>query len=71
MTHAVPGCELGLRLGDGIVPHTREFLAAADSEEGYRVMMDGARVMALSALDLLQSPDLLGKAREEFESGSR
>jgi amidohydrolase len=68
VTRAVPACELGIRLGDGLVPHTREFLNASNSEEGYRVMMLGAKVMAMSALDLLQSSDLLKKAKEEFQT---
>ncbi|RJQ51135.1 MAG: M20 family peptidase [Nitrospiraceae bacterium] len=68
VTRTVPACELGLRLGNGIVPHTREFLRASNSEEGFRVMMQGAKVMALSALELLSSPDLLLKAKKEFNS---
>jgi len=66
VTRAVPACELGIRLGKGLVPHTREFLNASNSEEGYRVMMLGAKVMAMSTIDLLQSSDLLKKAEEEF-----
>ena len=69
VTRAVPGCELAIRLGDGIVPHTQEFLAAANSEEGRAVMVAGAKVMALSAIDLLLSPHLLAVAKKEFESG--
>ncbi|MBI5410258.1 MAG: M20 family metallopeptidase [Nitrospirae bacterium] len=67
VTRVVPACELGLRLGNGIVPHTREFLHAANSEEGFKVMMQGAKVLALSALDLLYSDGLLEKAKKEFE----
>lgn len=66
VTRAVPGCELGIRLGKGIVPHSREFLSISNSDEGYRVMMLGAKVMAMSAFDLLSSPDLLMKVKKEF-----
>jgi hypothetical protein len=34
-------------------------------------MMVGAKVMAMSALDLLQSPDLLERTKEEFRKVSR
>lgn len=64
----VPACELAIRLGHGIVPHTNEFLNASNSEEGYNVMILGAKVMAMSALDLLKSPELLERAKEEFRT---
>jgi amidohydrolase len=64
----VPACELAIRLGNGIVPHTKEFLNASSSEEGYNVMILGAKVMAMSAIDLLQSPDLLERAKEELRT---
>jgi amidohydrolase len=67
----VPACELAIRLGNGIVPHTKEFLNASNSEEGYNVMTLGAKVMAMSAIDLLQSPDLLERAKEELRAVSR
>ena len=67
----VPACELAIRLGSGIVPHTKEFLNASNSEEGYNVMILGANVMAMSVIDLLQSPDLLERAKEEFRAVSR
>ena len=64
----VPACELAIRLGNRIAPHTKEFLNASNSEEGYRVMILGAKVMAMSVIDLLQSPDLLDRAKEEFRN---
>ena len=67
----MPACELSIRLGNGITPHTKEFLNASNSEEGYNVMILGAKVMAMSAIDLLQSPDLLERAKEEFRAVSR
>ena len=66
VTRVVPACELALHLGNGIVPHTREFLQASNSEAGYKVMILGAKVMAMSAIDLFQSPILLDKAKENF-----
>ncbi len=71
VSRVVPSCELAIRLGKGIFPHTREFLQASNSEEGFHVMMLGAEVMAMSAMDLLVSPDILEKARAEFLAGER
>lgn len=67
VSQVVPACELGIRLGQGIVPHTREFLDAANSKEGYEVMMLGAKVMAMSTIDLLHTPSLLKRAKDEFK----
>lgn len=71
VTRFLPGCELGLRLGEGIIPHTREFAKAAGSDEGYEAMLTGAKVLAASAVDLLLSPELLKGAREEFDSAGQ
>ncbi len=68
VTRAVPACELGLRLGNRIVPHTKEFTALSNSKEGYNVMMLGAKIMAASAFDLLNSTVLLKKAKKEFRT---
>jgi amidohydrolase len=67
VSRVVPACELSIRLGNGIVPHTREFLDASNSEEGYEVMMLSAKVLATSTIDLLCNPDLLKRAKREFE----
>lgn len=68
VSRIVPSCDLSIRLGDGIVPHSREFLDAADSEMGYEVMMLGAKVLAMSTVDLLNCPELLKKAKAEFDA---
>ncbi len=67
VSRVVPTSELGIRLGHGIVPHTREFLQAAGSKKGYEVMILGAKILAMSAVDFFQSPELLKKAAEEFK----
>ena len=66
VSRTLPACELGLRLGNGIVPHTREFLMASNSTEGFEVMILGAKILAFSVIDLLFSSDLLKKAKDEF-----
>ncbi len=69
VSRVVPSCDLSIRLGEGIVPHTREFLEAANSDMGYEVMVQGAKVMAMSTIDLLSCPELLKKAGAEFGAG--
>ncbi len=71
VTQVVPACELAIRLGNGIVPHTREFLEASNSEEGYELICIAAKVLAMSTIDLINDPDLLKKAKLEFEKTSK
>ena len=40
---------------------------AAKSEQGLNGMVIGGKALALTALDLLDEPDLLKQARSEFE----
>lgn len=46
--------------------HTREFAACAASEEGHRGLMDAARAMAMTAIDVLIDADLRRRMKEEF-----
>lgn len=48
--------------------HSPEFAAAAISAEGVRGLIDGARAMAMTAVDLMAQPRLIAKIREEFLS---
>jgi len=46
--------------------HTREFAACAASEEGHRGLLDAAKAMAMTAIDVLTDPDLRQRMQEEF-----
>jgi amidohydrolase len=48
--------------------HSLEFAAAAISPEGARGLIDGAKAMAMTAVDLMAQPRSLAKVREEFLS---
>lgn len=48
--------------------HSPEFAAAAISAEGVRGLIDGAKAMAMTAVDLMAQPRLIAKIREEFLS---
>ncbi len=50
----------------GVLIHTPQFAAAAATDEALRRMLDAARAMAMTAVDLLASPENLEKAWEEF-----
>lgn len=46
--------------------HTPEFAGAAASEDGHRGLLDAAKAMAMTVLDLLGDRDILAKTKEEF-----
>jgi metal-dependent amidase/aminoacylase/carboxypeptidase family protein len=46
--------------------HSSEFAAAAVSEEGNRGLLDGAKALTMTAIDLLTDKDLVRKIKEEF-----
>ncbi|MDO8672396.1 MAG: M20 family metallopeptidase [Dehalococcoidia bacterium] len=49
-----------------VVVHSPDFAAAAASEEGQCGLIDAAKAMAMTAVDLLASPSLLASVKEEF-----
>jgi amidohydrolase len=54
---------------NGAAPHTPEFAEAAASETGMKGMLDAAKSMAMTVIDLLASPDKLKEAQKEFGTG--
>ncbi len=50
----------------GISGHTPEFAAAAASDWGNQALLQSAKAMAMTAVDLLTRPDLLDQARADF-----
>ncbi|OXM17059.1 M20 family metallopeptidase [Paenibacillus herberti] len=55
---------------DKLYLHTVEFRDAAMQEEALEAMLLGARLLALTAYEVLANPDLYQRIREEFENGS-
>jgi amidohydrolase len=49
--------------------HTEEFREYAASEEGHRALLDAAKALAMTCVDLLADPDILRQAWEEFRGG--
>jgi amidohydrolase len=56
---------------DGVPGHSREFAEWARSPIARAGMVAGAKALALTAVDLLASPEALVGARQDFERGDR
>jgi hypothetical protein len=51
--------------------HNPEFRKWAGSEMGDAAAIDGAKALAMTALDFFDDPDLRQRARDAFDLGSR
>lgn len=51
----------------GIKPHTAEFEQAAGTERAHQMILDSAKALAMTAIDLLSDPALLEHARSELQ----
>lgn len=51
--------------------HTRQFVLAAASERGISGMLDAAKALAMTVVDLVSSPETLSKVKKEFEQGTQ
>ncbi len=49
-----------------VISHSPEFAEAAASEEGNRGLLDGAKALAMTVVDLVAQPGLMDRIREEF-----
>jgi len=50
-----------------LIIHTVESAAAAASETGHKTMLDGAKAMAMTTVDLMLRPDSLTAAKRELD----
>ena len=50
----------------GVLIHTPEFAAAAASKAGHEGLMDAAKAMAMTVVDILGQPGILDKIKQEF-----
>jgi hypothetical protein len=53
-----------------VVAHSPEFAEAAASEAGNRGLIDGAKAMAMTVVDLIAQPEVMKKVKEEFSAGT-
>ena len=52
-----------------VANHSPEFAAAAVSEAGIRGLLDAAKALAMTAVDLLANPEMVVRVKEEFRRG--
>ncbi len=53
----------------GISIHSPQFASAAASEAGIRGMLDAAKALAMTVVDLVAKPEMLTKVKEGFKKG--
>jgi amidohydrolase len=67
VSYAVPSIHPMLQVAPpGISIHSADFTSHAGAEEGDRAVLDGAKAMAMTVIDVWTDPDLLAAARQEF-----
>jgi amidohydrolase len=67
ISHLVPSIHPYLAIApETVAGHTLEFREYCISESGKSAMLDAAKVLAMTAVDLLTQPDMLLKAKEEL-----
>lgn len=64
----VPTIHPWIAISSGIMNHQPEFTAIAASEAGMRGLIDGAKAMAMTVVDLLSYPDVRARIKEEFQA---
>ncbi|HET9489528.1 MAG TPA: M20 family metallopeptidase [Methylomirabilota bacterium] len=70
LSHAVPTIHPYVRISpDGVPGHSREFAEWARSPMARAGILVGAKALAMTALDLLASPDALRQAKDDFARG--
>jgi len=67
VSHVVPAIHPYLSIGPSDMPgHSTAFAEAADSPKGHDAMLAAAKILAMTAVDLIHNPDLLSAIKEEF-----
>jgi amidohydrolase len=50
-----------------VIAHSPEFAQAAASEAGIKGMLDSAKALAMTIVDLVSSPEIVARVKQEFE----
>ena len=67
VSYVVPAIHPMYGIGDGTqVNHTREFTSAAGTPEAYHNTLNAAKAIAMTAVDLYTTPELVQQAKEAF-----
>jgi len=69
VSHVVPALHSYITIApDEVAGHSPEFRAAAVSPEGHAGLLDAAKALAMTAIDLFSNPDLVDAAWEEHRA---
>jgi len=50
----------------GVLLHSADFALAAASEAGHQGLLDAAKALTMTVVDILSEPQVLAKVKEEF-----
>ena len=71
VSQIVPGIHPTIAVApEEVVIHSPEFAEAAASEAGIKGMLDAAKALAMTVVDLIASPETVTKVKEEFDQAS-
>jgi metal-dependent amidase/aminoacylase/carboxypeptidase family protein len=71
VSHIIPAIHPYLAIAPvNVVGHTLEFKQYCISEAGKSAMLDAAKAMAMTVVDLIAEPDLLTQAKAELASAN-
>ena len=70
VSHVVPTIQAYVGIGTGLATHTVEFREAAVSPEGDKAVLNGAKVMALTAVDILTDRSVLERIRKDHAAAA-
>ena len=73
VSQVVPGIHPAISIAPPDVPiHTEEFREIAKGESGHAGLLDGAKALAMTGIDVLLNPDLRKRMKDEFaDTGER
>ena len=67
VSQLVPGIHPTVAIApEGVGIHSPQFASAAASEAGSRGLFDAAKALAMTVVDLVTSPGIIIKVKEEF-----
>ena len=71
VSQVVPGIHPSIAIAPQEVPiHTEDFREFARSESGHQGLMDAAKALAMTAIDVLVDADLRRRMKDEFDGGA-
>ena len=69
VSHVVPALHPYIAIApEEVAGHSPEFRAASASPEGHTGLLDAAKALAMTAVDLFHNPELVDRARKEYRA---